>query len=67
MQEQEYNPKLPVIVDPRNEMHASCANLIRQTFIQACNLDLYTPVQKKMLLTPNLDAWILVREIRNKF
>jgi hypothetical protein len=67
MQEGEYNPKLPVIVDPRNEMHASCANLIRQTFIQACNLDLYTPEQKKMLLTPDLDAWILVREIRDKF
>lgn len=67
MQQDEFNPTLPVIVDPRNEKTASCANLIKSTFIQTCNLKYYTPKQKKMLLTQDLHAWILVKKLRDEF
>jgi hypothetical protein len=67
MQQDEFDPLLPVIVDPRNEKTASCANLIKNTFIQTCNLKYYTPKQKKMLLTSDLHAWILVKKLRDEF
>lgn len=67
MQEREFDPLLPVIVDPRIEHTASCANLIKNTFIQACNLKYYTDAQRKMLLTQDLHAWILVKKLRDEF
>lgn len=67
MQKDEFDPLLPVIVDPRIERTASCANLIKNAFIQSCNLKYYTPAQRKMLLTPDLHAWVLVRKLRDEF
>jgi hypothetical protein len=67
MQAREYDPELPVFVDQRNEKTASCANLIRQTYLQSCGLKNYTEAQKTMLLTPDLHAWILIRELRDTF
>lgn len=67
MQKNEFDPLLPVIVDPRIERSASCANLIKNTFIQSCNLKYYTDKQRKMLLTPDLHAWVLVKKLRDEF
>lgn len=67
MQKNEFDPLLPVIVDPRIERTASCANLIKNTFIQSCNLKYYTEKQRKMLLTQDLHAWVLVKKLRDEF
>lgn len=67
MQEREFDPLLPVIVDPRIEHTASCANLIKNTLIQACNLKYYTDAQRRMLLTQDLHAWVLVKKLRDEF
>lgn len=67
MQRREFDPALPVIVDPRIETSASCANLIKNTFIQSCHLKYYSEKQRKMLLTPDLHAWILVKKLRDDF
>lgn len=67
MQRAEFDPPLPVIVDPRNERGASCANLMKNAFIQSCNLKYYSAKQRKMLLTENLHAWILAKKLRDEF
>lgn len=67
MQKREFDPPLPVIVDPRIERAASCANLVKNAFIQSCNLKYYSERQRKMLLTPDLHAWVLVKKMRDEF